>query len=111
MGQEWTPKELFFKGTARGETERKSFVSAVGATKVRLSTSSTDGWGFWQIKFNGMTIREHAGGSGGPVSGAALCPNSFLLDDGVGACGTAGEVEIDIATGKESTCFMGSVSL
>ena len=61
IGEQWSAKQLFFTGTALGKTMVKRFPSAVGASKIRLSIDNNDAWGFWRIKFGGVTIHEYSG--------------------------------------------------
>ena len=56
VNEAWTSKELFLGGAKSGECKSKSFFSAEGATKVRLSTTDLDGRGYLLIKLNGAEI-------------------------------------------------------
>jgi hypothetical protein len=84
VNKEWSEKALFFEGSVRGETHKKIFASAVGATKLRLSIGGDDGWGFWQIKFGGVTIREHTNGKIGVTYFSTTCSSSSDSYTGVG---------------------------
>ena len=85
IGEQWSAKQLFFTGTAQGETMVKRFPSAVGASKIRLSIDNDDAWGFWRIKFGGVTIHEYSGADAGrPPLEAKLNGVGFWIDENVG---------------------------
>ena len=97
IGEQWSAKQLFFTGTAQGETMVKRFPSAVGASKIRLSIDNDDAWGFWRIKFGGVTIHEFSSGASkmpsvkenlngvgfwidGEVKTASIAPSSIVIN-------------------------------
>jgi hypothetical protein len=99
IGEIWTAPQLFFTGTAQGDTMKKRFNSVEGATKLRLSIVGGDGWGFWRIKFGGIIIHEFAGGAGErpPTLGLTPTETGFWIDgnqDGNQAAPSS--IEIDI---------------
>lgn len=87
IGEQWTAKQLFFTGTAQGETMVKRFPSAAGASKIRLSIDNDDAWGFWRIKFGGVIIHEYKGGAAKnpPENEVGLNGIRFWIDGNV-AC-------------------------
>jgi hypothetical protein len=105
IGEIWTPPQLFFTGTARGETMKKRFMAVEGATKIRLSIDNIDAWGFWRIKFGGVTIHEFVGGAGATppgdvtLNGIGLNGAGFWLD-GYHVDGQEGpaSIELDISS-------------
>ena len=105
VDQQWSGKELFFEGADRGETHRKIFASATGATKLRLSISGTNAWGFWQIKLGGVTIREHPNGKSGipyQADGAGFWIDQSGTESQTGQSAPS-SIDIDIPQSK--LCF------
>lgn len=104
VAKEWTVKEFFFKGTcstvnegcrdAETEMYRRRFSSARGATALRLSITGNEGWGFWQIKFDGDVVLEHPNGvtASAWVSTSDDCSRFWL--DGNGCSGSSTEVSL-----------------
>jgi hypothetical protein len=78
-GQGWSAPQLFFTGTAKGHTKKKRFTSVEGATKLRLSADNTNAWGFWRIKFGGVTIHENPVGAEG---GKYVTGTRYWIDNG-----------------------------
>jgi hypothetical protein len=62
---EWTEPELFFSGSAQGETKTKVFLLPAWPRAASLTIWSTDAWCYWKILVNGTTIREDPAGPTG----------------------------------------------
>ena len=61
----WSPAETFFTGIAGGASLKKKFSGRAGATRVSISTQSSDAFGYWKFTANGKDVVKDPNGERG----------------------------------------------
>ena len=86
----WTPPQTLFTSVAKGSVVTRTYSNVGAATLIRISANGNDGFYYWKITVNGVTITENPGGIDNSPGSSSI----YLIDGN----GTYPTIQWDLPT-------------